>query len=474
MRVLLLAMPDVSRTVDYFIRFPNLAIVSMAGNLPGHEVKALDLVTCKPRIRKTLTEVLNHFQPDIVGLSAMTFQFDTLLRVAGFVRRWNPEVMIAAGGYHVTLLGKELTDGQDPLPLDFIIRGEGEIAFRNLVEELEKSVPDLSGVSGLSYRKDRGWAHNPIGELTKLESLALPRRKARLSQDFYALGWPADVVETSRGCPHNCNFCSITYMYGRKFRPFPIERVIEDLKAIREQGTRVVFFTDDNIIFDVDHFQAVCRRIIEDGLNDIFYTTQASAVTIARNPELVAEMARANFRAVFVGFESMDPLALKNLKKTSSPEINLEAASLLRKYNIAIIAGGIFGYPDDDRETVIRQYNLYKRLRFDLPYTQFLTPYPRTRIRNDLLEAGLVTNPDDFRRYDGFTSNIRTRQLSCVRLYRLLRIQDLKTCLNPSFILGNAFLRMRPFSFLKKGLLALRDSIYNIIAGHPRIFSLDI
>ncbi len=219
MRILLLAMPDTADVIDYVARLPNLAIISLAGNLPGHEVRTLDLVLFKPRVRKALEKVLADFRPQLVGLSAMTFQFDTLLRVARFIRRQDPDIKLAAGGYHVSLLARELTaDGAD-LPLDFLVRCEGEVTFRELAEELDQPRPQLARVAGLSYRDNGRWRHNPDRPLLDLADLPLPHRQARLAQGFYFLDLPMDVAETTRGCPYNCKFCSITRMYGHTCAP---------------------------------------------------------------------------------------------------------------------------------------------------------------------------------------------------------------------------------------------------------------
>ncbi len=109
MRILLMAMPDTVDFIDNTTRIPNLALVSLAGNLPDHEVKVMDLVAYRPHIRQAVEEILASFRPQLVGLSAMTFQFDTLLKVAGVVRRFDPRLKIVAGGYHPSLMAQELT-----------------------------------------------------------------------------------------------------------------------------------------------------------------------------------------------------------------------------------------------------------------------------------------------------------------------------------------------------------------------------
>jgi radical SAM superfamily enzyme YgiQ (UPF0313 family) len=474
MRILLLAMPDTADVIDYFGMLPNLGLVNLAGNLCGHEVKVLDLVLFKPRLRRVLEDALASFRPELVGLSAMTFQFDTLLRVARFLRYRDPALKLAAGGYHATLMARELTGSDNDFPLDFLIRGEGEATFKELADELQSPGPDLSRISGLSYRKGRTWRHNPDRKLLDLGNLPLPRREARLGGDFFFFDRSVDVVETSRGCPHDCKFCSITRMYGRTFRPFPLERTLADIAAVRRQGTRAVFFADDNLTYDIGHFRRLCRAIVDSGLNDLSYVTQASAVGLARHPELVADMKRANFWTVFVGFESMSSANLKDMHKPTSPEINRQAAALLRRHGIGLIAGVIFGYPDDTRASITRNYRLLKKLKPDLIYSQYLTPYPKTRLRRELLDEGLVVNRDDFRTYDGFTCNIRTRRLDRAALYRSLKRESLKSYFDPTLYAQNFFLRQNPRVFFQSIGKAMLTVLSTVLRGRQPSQRLDL
>ncbi len=469
MRILLMAMPDSVDFIENSARIPNLALVSLAGNLPGHEVKVLDLVVRKPHIGKALEEVLTGFRPQLVGLSAMTFQFHTMLKVADLVKRFDPGLKIVAGGYHPSLMARELS-AEELASLDFIVRGEGEATMRELVAELERPQPHFSRIAGLSYRQGGRWRHNPERGLLDPEQIALPRRESRLADDFFFLDMSMDVAETSRGCPYNCKFCSINRMYGNTFRKYPIPRIIEDLQAIRRRGIKSVFLVDDNITHDIEHFRQVCRAIVQHGLNDMCYLTQVTAVGIAQNPALVAEMDRANFRIIFVGFESMEPAALKEMRKPTSPAINRRAAALLRQHRMAIIAGAIVGYPDDTRESVTRQMQQIWSLKPDGIYAQILTPYPQTVLRQELLEAGLIVNLDDYRTYNGFESNIRTKYLGSKELERLKADQAFQGHVNPAFWLRNYFLRNHPLYFLKtitkNTALYLR---YLLITGeHPR------
>jgi len=453
MKILLLAMPDTVDFIDSGARIPNLALVSMAGNLPDHEVKVMDLAAYRPQVGQAVKKVLADFRPRLVGLSAMTFQFHTLLQVAQLVRRFDPNIKIVAGGYHPSLMAEEVTEA-GTAPFDFIVRGEGEATLRELVEELESPQPDFAKILGLSYHRQEmeRWEHNSPRPLVDLEQLLPPRREARLTQDFYFLDLSMDVAETSRGCPFICKFCSINRFYGNTFRRFPLERIIADLKDIQRRGTKSVFFVDDNITYDIGHFRQVCQAIVRHGLNDLVYLTQVTAVGIAENPELVADMDRANFRFIFVGFESMEPAALKAMKKPTSPAINRRAATLLRQHNMGIIAGGIVGYPDDDRESVTRQVHQLVSLKPDSLYLQILTPYPKTRLRQELLEAGLIDNLDDYRYYNGFVGNIHTKHLTRRELQHLKGNLAVWSCAHPAFFARNYFLRHH-FAYFMKNLV---------------------
>lgn len=448
MRILLLAMPDTVDFIDNGARIPNLALVSLAGNLPDHDVKVMDLVLYKPDIRRSVEQVLATFRPRLVGLSAMTFQYDTLLRVARVVRRFDPGITIVAGGYHPSLMARELPE-EDLQLLDFIVRGEGEATLGELVAELERAQPDFSRVAGLSYRQGGRWEHNGPRPLLDLDQLRLPRRESRLDEGFFFLDMPMDVAETSRGCPFNCKFCSINRIYGNTFRRFPLSWIIADLKAIRNRGARSVFFADDNITYDIDHFRQVCQAIVREGLNDLCYLTQVTAAGIANHPELVADMDRANFRLIFVGFESMEPAALKQMRKPTSPAINQKAAALLRQHRMAIIAGGIVGYPDDTRESVKRQIRQLWGLKPDVLYMQILTPYPQTALRQELLEAGLIVNLDDYRSYNGFAGNIRTKYMGRQELETLKSNLAFWGAVATSFRTGNYFFRNHTVYYLK-------------------------
>jgi radical SAM superfamily enzyme YgiQ (UPF0313 family) len=446
MRILLLAMPDTASSLDRVMKFPNLGLCSIAAQVPAHEVRILDLVLRPKSVGAQVDETARTFRPDLVGYSAMSFQYATARTLARTARAAAPHALHVLGGYHATVLADEIAASDGEI-FDFIVRGEGERPFRELVDVLDGAAGDLATIPGLSWRGPRGWHHNPDGPLLELDSLPLPRRDARAWDGSFYFDRPFDVAETSRGCPLPCTFCSIRRMYGRTFRRFPIPRVIEDLRTLARRGVRGVFFVDDNVTIDVPRLKTLCEEIVRAGLSDLRYVVQASVHGIARDPTLAPAMARAGFDTVFMGIENAEEAnvaALDIAAKLGRGNETERAVGLLRAHGMKAVGGFIVGNPDDDRNAVRRTFRYARRLGLDFAIVQCLTPYPRTEMRAALLAEGLVTNIDDLSRYNGYIANVRTRSLSSESLARLMLWEGVKLYWNPRAARRSRFFRDFP------------------------------
>lgn len=199
-------MPDAVSAFDGLVTFPNAGLCSIAGNLTDCEVRVLDLVACRHKVRRGVLDQLNTFRPELVGLSAMTFQYASAVKVARIVREWNPEVPIVLGGYHGSLSCEEIVSSPEAGLFDYFVRGEGELSFAGLTETLRKGDPDLSGVPGLSFREKGAFTHNRAGPLADLGALERPNRQARVFDDFRFFGVPFDCLESTRGLRHELPF----------------------------------------------------------------------------------------------------------------------------------------------------------------------------------------------------------------------------------------------------------------------------
>jgi anaerobic magnesium-protoporphyrin IX monomethyl ester cyclase len=458
MKILLIAMPDAANNFHRIMKVPNLGLCCIAAHLKGHEVKVVDLVLIHKEIRAWLQNLLADFAPELIGISSMSFQYQSALTVMSICRESAPQAKLVLGGYHATLSYRELA-GADGAPFDYLIRGEGEFAFAALVEALSGE-RELADVPGLSWPSQGVFRHNPTGALLDLQRLPLPDRSVRVLNGFTYFDRKLDCIETSRGCTMPCIFCSITGMYGSNFRCHAVERVIADLKELRRRGTQTVLLVDDNVTLDATRFKRIALAIAENGLDSMEYLVQASVAGIVADPELIPALARANFSMVFLGIESVLPQNLQLFQKGDIREKTEQAVRLLREQGIGVMGGFIIGNPGDGREEIRAVFRASKRLRIDLPYVQCVTPYPGTQIREELLEAGLVTNPDNLSRYTGFMCNVRTRHLTTGQLNRIMNWENLKAFFSPAMFIGNYFVRRR-----EKGALQVLLNNLDLVRG---------
>jgi radical SAM superfamily enzyme YgiQ (UPF0313 family) len=410
MNILLLSMPDsFEHMPSVAIRMPNGALASLAGNVdPHHRVAVADLILVQRRVRETLERLVREIQPDVVGLSVMTFQRHTALRVIQLVRRLRPTARVVVGGYDASLASDAYADPS--AGVDFIVRGEGELTFRELVRAIERG-GDFSGVPGLSFRCGESFTHNPDRAVSGLDAgdVRLPNRGARVLTGYTMVGRQVDVVETSRGCTFDCSFCSIIEMRGRNFHTFNFDRVLADIRDARAHGAQAIFLVDDNITLNVRRFEGLCRAIIDAGLNDLDYTVQAMTSAIANH----------GFRYVFLGIENILEEDLEFLRAEAKNRQRGEGArggnaavaaiDYLHENKMYVVGGLIVGNPQDTRESIETNLDFVRRY-VDVPYIQHPTPYPRTPMTKTFREQGLIIN-ERLEDYDGTTAVVRTAYL---------------------------------------------------------------
>jgi len=420
MNVLLLSMPDSFEHMPAIvIRMPNGALTSLAGNVdPHHRVAVADLILVQNRVRQTVTELMQKFDPQVLGLSVMTFQRRTAGRIIELARSLKPNLKVAVGGYDPSLAPAAYAE----MGVDYIVRGEGEITFRDLLRALENG-GSVEQIPGLSYRSGKQWVHNSDRPVHGIENgeVRLPNRGARVLKGYTLLGRQVDVIETSRGCTYDCSFCSIIEMRGRNFHTYTFDRVLADIRDARDHGARTLFLVDDNITLNVRRFEALCRAIIDAGLNHLDYFVQAMTSAIATHGETLAPLMRqAGFRYVFLGIENILEgdlaflrAAAKNTDRANghnNGNATVKAIDYLHQNKMLVVGGLIVGNPDDTRESI--EANLeFARQYVDWPYIQHPTPYPRTPMTKDFVDKGLIIN-QRLEEYDGTTAVVRTEHLS--------------------------------------------------------------
>ena len=245
------------------IRMPNGALASLAGNVdPHHHVAIADLVLAQSSVRPTVERLMRELQPDLVGLSVMTFQRGTARRIISLIR--SLDAGRRASSSAATIRAWRRTPGRIPtLGVDFIVRGEGDLTFRELVRALESGAPLVGGRRALVSRRRRLPAQPAAAGRGARGRRRSSRRTARpaCSPATRCSAAPVDVVETSRGCTFDCSFCSIIEMRGRNFHRFPIDARDRRHRATpAARGARAIFLVDDNITLDVAALRGAVPR----------------------------------------------------------------------------------------------------------------------------------------------------------------------------------------------------------------------
>jgi radical SAM superfamily enzyme YgiQ (UPF0313 family) len=453
-------MPDsFEHTPSITMRMPNGALASLAGNLdPHHHVAVADLILAQQSVPATVARLVASHQPDVVGLSVMTFQRKTAFKVIALVRALRPQAAIVVGGYDPSLAPEHYEDPGSGV--DFIVSGEGDITFRELVRALEAATgerPKALGIAGLSFRDGDGrFVRNPPRAVSHLDGeVRPPNRAARVLTGYTLLGRQVDIVETSRGCTYDCSFCSIIEMRGRNFHTWAFDRVIADIADAKARGARVVFLVDDNITLNVARFKGLCQAIVDAGLHDIDYIVQGMTSAIASSgDELGAAMRAAGFRYVFLGIENIldqDLVFLrakaKNAQRESGKTVGsatMRAVEVLHRHGMLVVGGLIVGNPGDTRESIAANLE-FARKYVDWPYIQHPTPYPGTPMTRDFRDRDLIVN-EAVEEYDGTTAVVRTEHLEAEeiefmrwRAERWMKCRHLPSALahDPLFVMKN-------------------------------------
>jgi len=427
-KVLLVGNPRTVMGFNRLTKIPSLNLASLAANVDEGlcEIKIADLVAKDKNPEKELRKILSNYKPDIVGYTAMSFQFQTALNFAKLTKEFSNNTIVLMGGYHVTADKENIIESSDMNYIDFLIDGEGEVPFNELLKALIKR-SDLKNVPGISYKLNGKAFHNarPL-KLLEPEEIKIPLRSARIyKKGFHILGKPCDVIETSRGCVYNCNFCSIRNMYGKSFRKFSIDRIITDLEDSKRHGAEAIFITDDNITIDGKRLIELSDEITRAKLNMTF-AVQASVRGFKRNPGLAKAMAQAGTKIVFLGIENASDDNLEFMQKSNQltardTEIVVED---LKKQGILVVGGFIFGNPEDQEKDLVRNFDYAKKIGVDIQLFNILTPHLKTELREELIKEGLVTNLNDYTKYNHYAANVKTRYLSEEELFKIRNILD--------------------------------------------------
>ena len=182
-------------------------------------------------------------------------------------------------------------------------------------------------------------------------------------------------IQTSRGCPYNCTFCSVTRMFGRKMRYRDVDIVIEDLRKYDDKHNSV-FFYDDNFAADPKRTKRLLRKMIDEGFS--FVSSAQVRVDAGKDQELVGLMRDAGLKTVFVGLESVSPESLTCMNKKQTLADMEEGLAGFARYGIDVHGMFVFGFDSDDKKTLSDTVRFAKKKMLDSVQFLVLTPFPGT------------------------------------------------------------------------------------------------
>lgn len=312
---------------------------------------------------ENVTAIDFHKDTDLVGITVLTATAKRAYEITDFFRARGVKVVL--GGIHASIMPDEASEHADA-----VVIGEAEGIWPQVIEDFK------AGRLQKVYRQH---------ERPSLVGLPVPRR------DLFKKGayFIPNTVSTTRGCPHNCSFCSVTLFFGRSYRCRPLAEVISEIKVLDKKTP--IIFVDDNIVGKPSYAKELFRALIPLKLKWV----GQSSVNIAKDEELLKLAAASGCIGLLIGFESLSPASLAGIGK----KINVinEYEAVIRKihsYNIGIHGCFIFGLDEDDEDIFKRTVRFAQKTRLESAQFSFAMPHPGTTLYKTLDEAGRIVSKD--------------------------------------------------------------------------------
>lgn len=390
MKILLINPPAGSIYSMLRLKTPPLGLAYVAAVLKEahHQVKIIDL-----NVESKDYRTLPYSDFDLVGISVDTMRYPISQKIAEAAKKHKK--LVVAGGQHVTFFDAEaLSTGL----FDFVVRGEGEYTMLDLVRHIEEG-NSFHEVKGISFLSDGETIRTPSPPLIQdLDSLPHPARDLLPLQNYTVTlrGRFMTPALTSRGCPFNCDFCSASQFFGRKWRTRSIDNVMEEINLLYEKfGYRAIAFFDDHFMLNPQRMAEFCENILKNNWN-LYWWAFSRVDSVVKNEEVVKLAARAGLKQVFIGFESGSQEVLDNYGKDLNVENSFRAMEILKKYKISVWASFVIGALNETKKMIKQTIRFANRL--NPHYIQFgiLTPYPGTALYEKVKNRLLTTNWSKF------------------------------------------------------------------------------
>lgn len=411
--------------------YPPLGLLHLASHLQKkHKVRIVDCQTDCNSVGD-IAEAIVLFKPDVIGMTVMTFTLIDCLEAMKTIREFSDAVVVL-GGPHPTIYPAEtlVTFG-----CDFVIQGEGEIAFEKLLENLTS--------------KNRVWREDSFIE--DLDTLHYPARELTPYKLYYSVlaeETPTTTMFSSRGCPFQCTYCDRPAL-GKRFRSMSADRTVDEMEHCQCLGIKEIFFYDDTFTVNKRRVMDICWLIVDRGLK-ITWDVRARVDTV--DEEMIIAMKEAGCVRIHFGVESAQPHILKALNKGITREQVTNAFKWCKKHGIKTLAYFMIGNPGETSEDIDETLRFAKELNPDYMQCTILTPFPATKLYRNALARGFYG--DVWREYainptPEFQAPIWPENFTREQLQKKLKSFYRGFYLRPMFLL-KAILEIRNLAQLKR------------------------
>ena len=378
---------------------------------PGHEVLLVD-GNAQRMDEAGIAQFVRDNNIELVGIGAMTRMIAKAYRMADAVRATG--VPVVMGGPHVTEMADEAL-GRDggARHADAVALGEADATWPRIVEDAARGeLKDVyAPVDAFGQESKPTLKEYPVipWQSIDLKQFNLVPKAVKGTLQKIGEGWGTFrliPVESGRGCPYGCEFCTVTGFFGDSIRFRTNESVVNELlllkaRARSEKGQMAVFFIDDNFAINIKRTKSLLRDIIAAGAQ-VHWVAQISA-NLLRDEELVDLIAASGGKWIFIGMESIDPANLKDMNKGfNKPGEYGAVLERLAQRNVYAITSFIFGMDNDTTGVAERTLEQVRTWPPGLPIFGLLTPLPATPLYKRLEKAGRLTRPKHWQEFIPF------------------------------------------------------------------------
>ena len=370
-----------------------LVLPTLAGIAgPRHETRIVDNMDGVLRSNRIMENV-REFNPDIAMFSIIAGRdIHNTMEVIRAVHLAYPKKLLIAGGQGASFYDAELLHSG----VNAVVRGEGETTIQELIYKgASASVDGISYLDGKTVKR--------TGDRKRIKSLddsPFPRWDLMpLRKSLWFKGRFTGSVETSRGCPWKCAFCSITSFWEASFRIKSPERIVEEMEILSRSGRTHLYFADDNFGMGTKHHVELFELMLKRKL-DVKFFAQMRTDTVGKHPELMKLAARAGQYGALIGFDTYDPATFHHIEKVGSIELNRKCTEVLRKNNIMIYGSHIYGLPNQKHPIEFWPTFSQGRRNSDLFRMPHFSLLPGTKLYDDTITEEAIqgaTDKSDFR-----------------------------------------------------------------------------